>query len=62
MRSTEAAQYILTPRFRYNSTPLSETTHHAYAFVHRMSMTPHVRLVRVRMPGHFETALQLMCA
>jgi hypothetical protein len=45
---------ISTPLFHYNSTPLSKTTHHAYCFAHRMSMTPQVRLIRVRSPGRQE--------
>jgi hypothetical protein len=39
---------ILTPRFRYNSTPLSETTHHAYASAHHNCMTPQDALLRAR--------------
>jgi hypothetical protein len=39
---------ILTPRFRYNSTPLSETTHHAYASAHHNCMTPQDALLRMR--------------
>jgi hypothetical protein len=41
---------ILTPTFCYNSTPLSETTHHAYASAHHNSMTPQDAYLRAGTP------------
>lgn len=49
---------FLTPRFRYNSTPLSGQLTMRICAAHRIAMTPHVHYVRARQYARHIVALR----